>query len=525
MQPRRTGTLHAAGRAAMWPTLAMLLAPLLVLGWAGLVHPARAQVGAPVLVSRDGAGSAGDAQSYEARIDARGRRIAFSSAAANLVPGDGNGVADVFLLDRDGPGLRRISLRSDGRESSGPSGMPALSADGRWLAFVAESALGTEPAPWGGLYLKALDTGSLTLLAVDTDEGRGTHFAPVIDGVGDRVAFLSTVDLDASGVAGGGLPAVFVWQRGRSGFRRIGPADADAGASDLALAADGGWLSFASEASNLIAGEVSLRRQVYVADLDDGGLTRVSVHSDGSPGNGNSLEPTLTADGRLVAFTSYATNLVDRDVNGVSDIFVHDRVDGRTWSVTDVQPGDNVYHPADSDGPSFTADGRCLAFGSGMYTLEPGAPREQIFNIYVHHLVERRTERVSRRADGGRPERGSRMPAIAGSGGSVAFVSEAALLPLDTNEASDIYVTEIGCAVEGAATSAPTQGHVTATPVHGATATPHHGATATPVHGATATPVHGATATPVHGATAGHPTATPVRPEPGQRAFLPFVSG
>lgn len=173
MQPRRTGTLHAAGRAAMWPTLAMLLAPLLVLGWAGLVHPARAQVGAPVLVSRDGAGSAGDAQSYEARIDARGRRIAFSSAAANLVPGDGNGVADVFLLDRDGPGLRRISLRSDGRESSGPSGMPALSADGRWLAFVAESALGTEPAPWGGLYLKALDTGALTLLAADTDEGRG----------------------------------------------------------------------------------------------------------------------------------------------------------------------------------------------------------------------------------------------------------------------------------------------------------------------------------------------------------------
>jgi Tol biopolymer transport system component len=529
-----------------------------------LPEGSQAQATSSSLLSRSLSGGAGDAESFEARIDATGRLVAFSSRASDLVAGDGNGVSDVFLADLDRGSLLRVSLDADGKEAMAGSSQPALSADGRWLAFVSEAELTAEPAPWGGIYLRDVEGGGIELIVADSEEGRGTHFEPVIDASGDRLAFLSTVDLEGSGLAGR-LPTPQLWQRGQPGFRRIGPADADAAASDLELSADGRWLAFASEASNLVAGAGGTRRQVYTIEIDTGQLALVSRHTDGSPGNGNSLEPSLTADGALIAFTSYASNLVDQDVNGVSDIFVHDPALGRTWSVTDVVPGDNVYHPADSDGPSFSADGRCLAYGSGMYTLEPGAPREQIFNIYLHRLPERQTQRLSRRSDGQRPERGSRSPALAGSGAAVAFTSEAALQPEDGNEIADVYLAGAGCIDGGhaqpSATSAhasPTQGpgptatgahepsptavpgHATATSVHGPspTAAPGH-ATATSVHEPSPTAVPGhATATSVHGPSPtsppGHATATPVHhPSPTsantghgslpERLWLPYV--
>ncbi len=480
---------------------------------------AQSEVGRPMLVSRDLVGETSAGSSFDARVSDDGQRIAFSSNAA-LLARDDNAVSDIYLFERASDRLSRLSLRGDGEQAATPSNMPALSGDGRWLAFVAEGPMTDDEAPWGGIYLREIAGGDQRLILAASDGGRGSHFAPVIDRNGDRIAFLSTVDLDGDGTSGH-PPAPFLWDRSSDSLRGVGPSDVDGRTADLALSADGAWLAFSSEASNLIPGQPAIWRQVYLADLQRGELRMVSRHSDGSPGNANSLEPTLSEDGRRVAFTSYANNLVDDDVNGVSDIFVHDVAEGRTWSVTDITPADNVYHPADSDGPSLSADGRCLAFASGMYTLEPGAPREQIYNIYVHDFDARRTRRLSRRADGSRPDRGSHSPWLAGGGSRVAFTSRAALVAEDTDELDDVYATAAGCVAEPVeVTSSPPPGHhPSATPVHHPTATTGHHPTHTPDPHGTATPVHHPTATSAH-----HPTGTTqgVDPHTGS-LWLPYI--
>ena len=100
------------------------------------------------------------------------------------------------------------------------------------------------------------------------------------------------------------------------------------------ISADGRYVAFESDASNLVSGDTNGARDVFVHDRQGGGTTRVSVASDGAQGNGGSAHPSISADGRYVAFQSDASNLVSGDTNGWSDIFVYDRQTGQTTRVS-----------------------------------------------------------------------------------------------------------------------------------------------------------------------------------------------
>jgi Tol biopolymer transport system component len=129
-------------------------------------------------------------------------------------------------------------------------------------------------------------------------------------------------------------------------------------------------VAFDSTASNLVPGDANGRFDVFVHDRVTGTTTHVSVGSDGTQGNGDSLRPFISADGRYVAFDSTASNLVAGDTNGVQDIFVHDRVTGTTTHVS--VASDGTQGNDDSVGPSLSGDGRFVAFLSWASNLVPG---------------------------------------------------------------------------------------------------------------------------------------------------------
>ena len=498
-------------------------------------HPtAHSQAAGLWLASHSPAGLAANDDSAAASISADGRWVAFESAATDLVAGDTNGVVDIFLFDRTSGSIRRVSrsaVTADG-QAAARSVMPALSGDGRWLAFRSDSALTSDPAPWGGLYLSDLDTGDLRLIAASDEGGRGANDFPAIDGTGARVVFESTAGLDGTARAqpiAGRRAGIFVWERATGTLRRASPAAADADAREAAISFDGSTVAFTSAAGNLVlpaAGAAQV--QVFVVTLDTAAIARVSISTAGDPGNGTSRAPTLSGDGRLVAFGSLATNLVAKDVNGVSDIFLHDRGTGGTIAITDVVPGNSVYHPDDSNDPVLSADGRWLAFASAMYTLVPD-DRNRVMDIYVRDLS--RTDagalrRVSLAANGSEGDRPSWAPALAAGGSWVAFTSSSRLADADGTDNDDIYLRDLGASTgHPAATATPDHGqppHPTAAPTDSqhatATSDPHHPtATVHPEHPtATVHPDHPTATGDPHHPTAttqpDHPTAT-VHPE------------
>src|SRR5437899_279581 len=101
-------------------------------------------------------------------------------------------------------------------------------------------------------------------------------------------------------------------------------AQGNSGSFDPSLSADGQLVAFASVATNLVPGDTNGVKDIFVRDLTTGQTMRVSVDSAGIEGNGDSFFPSLAANERLVAFDSFATNLVPGDTNGAEDIFVHD---------------------------------------------------------------------------------------------------------------------------------------------------------------------------------------------------------
>ncbi|HEX5504820.1 MAG TPA: HYR domain-containing protein, partial [Thermomicrobiales bacterium] len=231
-----------------------------------------------VSVASDGTQANSGSGVFTLALSTDGRFVAFVSDATNLVPNDTNGRGDVFVRDRQAGATERVSVDSDGVQANGASDIHsvALSADGRYVAFLSAA---TNLVPG--------DTNSTTDVFV-----RDRQF-----GTTERVS-----------VAGGG-------------------AQANNGSTDTpALSADGRYVAFASAATNLVPGVDTICEDVFVHDRQTGATERVSVASDGGQANGCSRDPTLSADGRSVAFRSFASNLVPDDTNGTWDVFVHDRL-------------------------------------------------------------------------------------------------------------------------------------------------------------------------------------------------------
>ena len=204
------------------------------------------------------------------------------------------------------------------------------------------------------------------------------------------------------------------------------------------ISADGRFVVIESYASNLVVGDTNGTPDIFVHDRDTGIIERVSVSSNGAQSDGHSFEPSISADGRFVVFESFSTNLVTGDTNGYIDIFVHDRDTGITERVSVSSLGiQGNYH---SSVPSISADGRFVAFGSLATNLVDGDTNGDP-DIFVHDRDTGITERVSVSSSGTQANWASSYASISVDGRFVVFASTSTNLVLgDTNGDSDIFV-------------------------------------------------------------------------------------
>jgi hypothetical protein len=209
------------------------------------------------------------------------------------------------------------------------------------------------------------------------------------------------------------------------------------------MSADGRFIAFSSDATNLVAGDTNNESDVFVRDLQASTTERVSVDSAGGQGTLQSFGSSISADGRFVAFSSYAPNLTLYDTNGLPDIFVHDRQTGVTKRVSvesagGLSDGYNSY-------PSISADGRFVAFYASSTNLVPGDTNTDT-DIFVRDLLTATTKRANVDSVGTESTGGdSHDPSISADGRFIAFYSNATnLVAGDTNSVTDIFVRDQG---------------------------------------------------------------------------------
>jgi Tol biopolymer transport system component len=319
--------------------------------------------------------TAGNGESLRPVISAGGRYVAFWSKATDLVEGDTNRRADVFVFDRASRTTVRVSVAGDGTQGDGDSARPVVSGDGRLVAF--ESSAGNL-APGSGkgrrVFVRDLVAGTTTLVA--------DGLRPSISDDGTAVAFNS----DAALVPGdtNGTSDVYVRDLVSGSTTRVsvagGGTQVKGGSYSPALSSDGRSVAFWSSAADLVAGDTNRVDDVFVHDRSTGRTTRVSVGSDGKQADGLSTDPHLSGDGRWVAFWSSATNLAPGDRNRRADVFVHDRSTGATTRESVASDG------TDSDGhtysPNLSAGGEVVAFDSLATNLVEGE-RNRGSAVYV----------------------------------------------------------------------------------------------------------------------------------------------
>lgn len=385
-----------------------------------------------------------------------GSCVAFYSDAANLLPAgpgaDTNQARDVFVADLMTDMLARVSVATGGSQANAPSQaegfLPDVDRECSCVAFSSDATnlVAGDTNRWTDVFVRDLAAGITTRISQpDGAEANGPSTFPRVSRDCSVVAFQSSasnlVPDDTNRFSD-----IFVYKRasGRMARVNVGPGGRQANGISISpsLSADGRCVAFASGASNLFDGDTNGNIDIYVAC--DGVVTcRASVDSAGQQANDVSFLPSLSGDGRYVAFKSLASNLVPGDCNGVADSFVHDCLTGRTEIVsrdTCGTRGNDASFP-----PTISADGRVVVFGSFATNFVRGQSVRNA-QLYAHDRLYGTTSLVSSTsacgpANAGAPD----VPAsVSDDGRFVGFTSFATdLVAGDTNEVADVFFREI----------------------------------------------------------------------------------
>jgi len=420
-----------------------------------------------------GAESLGSAQ--RPAVSADGRFVVFESDAADLVPGDTNGDTDVFLHDRTTGVVERVSLAWNGMEARDDSGCASVSDDGRFVAFQS-LAWNMYPGganlgdPFFDVYLRDRQEGTTIRLSTPRGGGAaiGDSLCPSISGDGRRVVFGSGAPNLVAG-DGNALGDVFLYDTVRSTLRRITKAadggDADGESSRPVISRNGRVVAFESRATNLRETGVPqppllpFASTVFVRDLDAGITEAASLKDAGNDGypyspQEDSWGPSISDDGRFVAFVSDAWNLVVPTPLYRLNVFVRDRQEGRTLLAT---PSSLPQEPCGRDGETFpcartkvvtariSGDGRFVAISSRSAALLP-VNQYHGEQIYLFDVQGRRMRRLSVEASGWESDSCSVEPSLSADGRVLAYRSTATnLVAGDTNDRADVFVHDWTC--------------------------------------------------------------------------------
>jgi Tol biopolymer transport system component len=374
---------------------------------ASLVMGAPAGAGASAIPAAVGAGEVttrmlvgpdrqeANGDSDDPAISADGQFVVFTSKATNLVEGDTNGLSDVFVRNLMTQVTHRVSV-SSGEEQAigGGSSEGTISADGRFVAFTSKAT---------------------NLVASDTNGTFDVFVRDRIEGVTQRVS---------------------VGQNGQQ---------ANGDSTQAAISADGRFVAYRSFASTMVDSDTNGTSDVFVRDRMAPQVTeRVSVGQNGQQAiGGNSVEPAISEHGRFVAFKSFATNLVNSDTNGTFDVFVRDRMAPQVTELVSVNSSEQQTSGGSASfDPAISANGRYVLFTTFASNMVD-SDTNNTFDVFMRDRTLTETNRISvgqkGQAKGGASSQGS----ISASGRYVAFTSLATNLVIpDTNGFADVFMRD-----------------------------------------------------------------------------------
>ncbi len=323
-------------------------------------------------------GAVANGNSLTPAISADGRYVAFWSNATNLVPHDPNSRADIFLLDRQNGKMRCASLTSANQASNDDSFSLCLSADGRFVAFesIASNLVGAgnDTNGFSDIYLRDLVTGQTSIVSHPPGavESNGNSRHPAISADGRYIAFES----DATNFVAGDVnsaPDVFVFDRvlGIVTLESVDTAgvQGDSDSREPAISADGRFLAFSSWAQNLGAPTSPASQNVYYRDRQLHTTSLVSRSAQGVPSNSPCNEIRMSANGTVIAFSSASSNLVPNDTNGAPDVFVWRSSLGFVTREDVASDGSEL---TDGEVPNLSGDGRYITFATTDPHAVPG---------------------------------------------------------------------------------------------------------------------------------------------------------
>ncbi len=395
-------------------------------------------------------GTQGNGFSIGQAISSDGQRIVFASDADNLVEEDVNGWGDIFLRDV-AAGTTVIIAENANHLSSAP----AISADGTTVAFqsLADNLVPNDTNGQYDIFVRSLPDGPIERVSVTSagEQAFQSSFGPALSADGRIVAFSTTSSLVPTDT--NRFSDVYVHDRVISETVRVSVAtdgtEGNEGSSSLDISDDGRFIAFTSRASNLAPNDMPLCfglscDDVFLHDRNDGTTKRISVNSSGDGGNGHSRYPHISADGRFVVFQSYADNLVSNDVEmcfeeNCTDIFIYDRNTDSLSRVVSTVNG--VVHSGHATAPDISADGNTIAYQ--FLADEQHEPCRGLECILVYDRTSGAATVVTQAFDGGTPNGSSFTPVLSADGRFVAFSSvSSTLVENDNNGQYDVFLHE-----------------------------------------------------------------------------------
>ncbi len=402
-------------------------------------------LGITTRVSINGSGEQGNDASHEPSISADGRYVAFQSLSTNLVPDDIGNDRDIFVYDQQTGITERVSVSSSGVEGNAVSDQPSISADGRYVAFysLASNLVSGDTGANRDIFVRDRQTDTTERVSLNSAEaqGNGSSYSPSISADGRYVAFYSLADNLVAGDTNASYD-IFVRDRQTGDTELISVDSAEVQGNDRSvepsISSDGRFVAFESDATNLVTGDTNAMTDTFVRDRQTGVTQRISVSSTGVQGNNESHLPSISGDGQLIAFESAASNLITGDTNNRDDIFVYDRQTGLIERVSVTSAG--AQGNGNNTWPSISGNGRYVIFRSISTNLVPG-DNNAFADILVHDRQTNMTRRISVSSAGAQANSINYSASISGDGQFIAFESAASnLVTGDTNGSEDIFV-------------------------------------------------------------------------------------
>ncbi|MGD2057907.1 MAG: hypothetical protein PVI04_04180, partial [Anaerolineales bacterium] len=306
-------------------------------------------------VSISSEGQEGNLESVSPSVDASGRFIVFASKASSLVPDDSNNMQDIFLHDWANGTTERISIAYDGSEPNGESFNPAISSDGNFITFssTASNLVKSDGNNAQDVFLYDRINATTELISITASHGQanGPSYEPSISGDGRYIAYASEATNIYEGATAEAMEVycfdrvdrTLSWVSGPTGSSAEGKSSHQPSISE-----NGRWVAFSSDKPDLVSGDKNNWPDVFIWDRNSGDVELVSRTYLGGVSPFGGFHPSVSGDGHYVVFVSNSSSIVPDDSNGMLDVFLRDRSAGTVERVNLSTSGEEAV-----GGPSF----------------------------------------------------------------------------------------------------------------------------------------------------------------------------